>query len=505
MLYIDPATCIDCGACVDECPVDAILSEDELEDPELPYLSINAAYYEQNPVTDPTPKHRQGTPRADRSGLKVAIVGSGPAACYAAAELMANQGVEVNMFERLPTPFGLIRSGVAPDHNRTKAVTDTFRPLWTKPGMNLHLSVEIGTDLVHQDLLDHHHAVIYASGASADRRLQIPGEDLPGSHSATEFIAWYNGHPDFADRTFDLSGQRAVVIGNGNVALDVARILVSDIDTLAATDIADHALETLRRSNIREVVVIGRRGPGQSAFTSSELVALSEHSDADIGVENTGDMTHSGELDASVRIKTDLIRRISEASSPNASKRVTLRYYAAPIEIIGSSFATGVRLIDTAGGEGRAESETLEAGLLLRSIGYCGQSLPNLPFDEQRGTIPNDRGRVVDSSSSYAVGGTYVTGWIKRGPSGGIGTNKFCAQETVTQLLEDFDAGLLINPPTDSDALAKLLLSRCPEAIDYAGWMRIDKAEQAAGSKQRRPRVKFVEYSEMIAVAHGTL
>ncbi len=269
MLYIDPQTCIDCGACVDECPVDAIFGENELSEAHSMYPEINAAYFEKHPIGPDWPE--LGSPRklsAELGTLRVAIVGSGPSACYAAIELTSRPRVEVDMFDRLPTPYGLVRAGVAPDHPGTKGVSDVFRSALGKRSVQCHFNVEVGRHVSHEELLEHHHAVIYAVGAASDRRLGVPGEDLPGSHAATEFVAWYNGHPDYADHEFDLSGERAVIVGNGNVALDVARVLVTDPDELAKTDMAEHAVEALRHSNIREVVIVGRRGPAQAAYTN---------------------------------------------------------------------------------------------------------------------------------------------------------------------------------------------------------------------------------------------
>jgi ferredoxin/flavodoxin---NADP+ reductase len=276
MLHIDPNTCVDCGACVPVCPTSAIRYEVDLPDELSRYKDINAAYFRRYPLhADPARlDYRDLRPPEELGTLRVAIVGAGAAACYAAEELLARGDVEVEILERLATPYGLIRGGVAPDHLETKEVGQTFGPRFVTDAVNLYFNVDVGDHITHEELLRHHHAVIYAVGAFEERRLDIPGEDLPGSHPASEFVAWYNGHPDYADMEFDLSGQRAVVVGNGNVALDVARVLLVGTDELHTTDIADHALEALRRSNIREVVVLGRRGPLQAAYSSSELLAF---------------------------------------------------------------------------------------------------------------------------------------------------------------------------------------------------------------------------------------
>lgn len=451
MLHIDPQTCIDCGACVEACPVDAIKAEDELDDPELPFIELNADYFEQHPLQSgqldvPKPLWR----KADFSDMRVAIVGSGPAAFYAAAELISLKGVQVDMFERLLTPYGLVRSGVAPDHPGTKAVTDIFRTLERRKNFRLHLGVEIGVDLTHEELLAHNHAVIYAVGASSDRRLGIPGEDLPGSHTATEFVGWYNGHPDYADRTYDLSGERAVIVGNGNVALDVARILVADPGTLAATDISRPALAKLRSSSVREVVVMGRRGPAHAAFTLPELIGL-----VDSGVPVTVDaadleaLPAPADLDTTTRAKLDLLAECAARPEPEG-RRIRLAFFASPMEVTAGADGRARTLtagrnrpvVDDSGAavgiEPTGETVGLETGLVLTSVGYRGVAVPGLPFDDAAGIIPHLDGRVLDGTEP--VPGMYVTGWIKRGPSGFIGTNKTDSAQTVASLLDDLES-----------------------------------------------------------------
>ncbi|MBM7368867.1 4Fe-4S binding protein [Gordonia hydrophobica] len=521
MLHIDPQSCIDCGACVEACPVEAIKAEDELDDPELPFIELNADYFEQHPVETgqldvPKPLWR----KADFSGMRVAIVGSGPAAFYAASELIALKGVQVDMFERLLTPYGLVRFGVAPDHPGTKAVADIFRTLERRKNFRLHLGVEIGEDLTHDELLAHNHAVIYAVGASSDRRLGIDGEDLPGSHTATEFVGWYNGHPDYKDRTFDLSGERAVIVGNGNVALDVARILLTDPDTLDRTDIADHALEVLRTSNIREVVVLGRRGVAQAGYTNPEMMALRHLPDVDLVIDPddveidgvTQGILDSPETESSVKAKISLARKVAEEGDTSAPKRLVLRYLTSPTEISGSDRVEAVtitrnELKATEGGGIVAvptdATESIETGLILRAVGYRGVPVPGVPFDDTRGVIANDEGRVVTLDSREPLQGVYATGWVKRGPSGVIGTNKKCAADTVDLLLQDYVADALADPPQDEESFADLISQRVPEVVDFSGWTLIDKAEKAAGKPRKRPRVKFVDPDSMMAVVRG--
>ncbi|MDG3009209.1 FAD-dependent oxidoreductase [Rhodococcus sp. D2-41] len=522
MLYIEPGTCIDCGACVDACPVDAIFPEDQLSAANARYQTINAEYFEKHPLKSSWDSFEPMVPVAvpkDEAPLRVAIVGSGPAACYAAADLITQGGnsVEVEMFDRLPTPWGLVRAGVAPDHPGTKAVTDVFRWTVSKPSFEFHLNVEIGKHLTHDELMAHHHAVIYAVGAAGDRRLGVPGEDLPGSHAATEFVAWYNGHPDYADLQFDLSAERAVIVGNGNVALDVARVLVMDPADLAGTDIAEHALEALRKSNIREVVVLGRRGPAQAAYTNPEFIALGHLDGVDVVVDPaevvlddlSQALVDAPDAEPSVVLKTRLAQEYSERTPNPANKRIVLRYLASPTEVLGDDHVTGItvahnELVEQDGAlRARAtdRTETIETGLLLRSVGYRGTPVPGIPFDERRGTIPNEGGRVVDPETGEPVAGVYTAGWIKRGPSGVIGTNKKCAKDTVALLFQDFKDKKLVRPIGDRKALDKLVHERQPEVVDYKGWEAIDKAERERGKEAGRPRTKITDVKSMIEIA----
>ncbi|MEV0945246.1 FAD-dependent oxidoreductase [Rhodococcus sp. NPDC049939] len=520
MLYIDPDTCIDCGACVDECPVDAIYAENELPDIDEPYLDINAQYYSKYPIGPDWPEPLKFPVIDEALGtLRVAVVGSGPAACYAAMELTAKPRVEVDIFDRLPTPYGLVRAGVAPDHQSTKGVTGLFRSAIGKRTVHCHFNVDVGRDISHQELLQHHHAVIYAVGASGDRRLGVPGEDLTGSHAATEFVAWYNGHPDYADHTFDLSGERVVVVGNGNVALDVARILVTDPEDLAKTDIADYALEALRASNVREVVILGRRGPAQAAYTHPELLGLDRIPNVDIVVdpdEAALDPASRAFIDGDEsepwqRSKVTLIEEIAKRPVDPSKKRIVLQFLTSPVEILGTDSVEGVRIVEneivegpngTLGAAPTETTSTLTTNLVLRSIGYRGQPVPGIPFDDRRGVIPNENGRVIDPDTGAPLPGVYVAGWIKRGPTGVIGTNKYCSAETVRMLIDDFSAGRL-GEPADHDSFDRLLADRAPAAIDYQGWQRIDKAEGAAGRSAGRPRTKLTDVESMLAAARA--
>jgi ferredoxin--NADP+ reductase len=506
MLYIDPVACVDCGACVSACPVGAIAPDTRLEPKQLPFVEINASFYPERAAgvkLPPTSKLARVIPaaevRARRQPLTVAIVGSGPAAMYAADELLTQHGVRVNVFEKLPTPYGLVRAGVAPDHQNTKKVTQLFDRIARHRRFRFYLNVEIGKHLSHTDLLAHHHAVLYAVGAPDDRRLDMDGMGLPGTGTATEVVAWINGHPDFTDLPVDLSHERVVIIGNGNVALDVARVLTADPDGLARTDISDHALRAFRSSAVREVVIAARRGPAHSAFTLPELIGLTGTSevvlDADDHALVASDLaTVSGML---TKNTLEILSKLGDTSAPASRPRIRLAYQLTPKRVLGQQRATGVEFSVT----GTEEMRRLEAGLVLTSIGYRGKLIRDLPFDESAAVVPNQDGRVVDPDSRRPVPGAYVAGWIKRGPTGFIGTNKSCSFQTVQALVADFNAGKLTDPVAKPTALANLVHARQPDAVDSAGWRAIDAAEIARGSHDGRPRNKFTDVTDMLATA----
>ncbi|MFF4172291.1 FAD-dependent oxidoreductase [Streptomyces sp. NPDC001744] len=494
MLYVDPRTCVDCGACTTACPVDALKPHTALAEAELPFLELNRAYYDSAPHADRTPMFLVPPQRrAATDGLRVAVVGAGPAGLFAADELLRHPGVSVTVYDRLPTPYGLVRAGVAPDHQDTKRVTELFRTIESQPGFAYRLNTRVGHDLRHEDLVRDHHAVIYAVGAAADRRLGIDGEDLPGSVSATDFVAWYNGHPDHAGAAPRLDGERAVVVGNGNVALDVARVLTADPDALARTDISDRALTALRAARVREVVVLGRRGPAEAAFTLPELIALAALDGVDVLVEGW-----PADVPADATPKTAVLAELAARTPVPGRRRIVLRFLASPARIEGDDRVTGLTVVRNElrradDGTVRAvptdDTETLDASLVLRAVGYRAEPVPGLPFDAGSGTVPHERGRVEP--------GVYVTGWIKRGPTGFIGTNKSCAGETVSALLDDLDAGRLTAPAGTPAAAAR------PDAVDLDGWRAIDGAERAAGRAQGRPRVKLVARDDLLAAARG--
>lgn len=481
MLYIDPVSCVDCGACVGACPVGAIVPHTELAPEQEDFLRINAEL-----TGDTRPSRPQArVPLMVRLGptrttLRVAVVGAGPAALYAADALLRQDGVEVTVFDRLPVPHGLARHGVAPDHLSTRAVADLFTAIEDEPGFDYRLGVEIGRDVTAAELAAHHHAVIYATGAGTDRPLQIPGVDLPGSTSATEVVAWYNNHPDHVDTHVPLHHERAVIVGNGNVALDVARVLVTDPERLAGTSIAPHALAALRESRVREVVVLGRRGPQHAAFTLPELVGLATREDIDLVVDAPRGIDVTTAPDRQTRLKLEYLAELAAAEPKSGSRRrIVLRFQAAPVEVVGTDRAEGLRvarteLVDDDTGGTRAvpiagSEELIEAGLVLGSVGYRGVPVPGVPFDTDTATIPSSEGRVLDGRGGSEVPGQYVVGWIKRGPRGFIGSNKTCASETVNALLADANDGRLPAPGSAADFDA-LLRGRRPEALDLVGW-----------------------------------
>ncbi|HTZ12438.1 MAG TPA: FAD-dependent oxidoreductase [Mycobacterium sp.] len=510
MLYIDPVACVDCGACVSACPVGAIAPASQLVPEQQPFIALNASYYPDRPADQklpptsklapviPSPKVL-GHPSRRGGPLTVAIVGSGPAAMYAADELLTQHGVRVNVFEKLPTPYGLVRAGVAPDHQTTKRVTTLFDRIARRREFRFFLNVEVGKHLSHDDLLAHHHAVIYAVGAPNDRRLDIDGMGMPGTGTATELVAWINGHPDFTELPVDLSHERVIVVGNGNVALDVARVLTADPDELARTDIADHALQALRTSRVREVVIAARRGPAHSAFTLPELIGLTTKADVVLGAGDHDLVLRdlATESNAVTRQKLEILSKLGDGSGPAQRPRIRLAYQLTPARVIGDQRATGLEFCVT----GTNEVCQLEAGLVLTSIGYHGKAIRDLPFDDIAGVVPNNGGRVIDQDSGQPVHGAYVAGWIKRGPTGFIGTNKSCALQTVQQLVDDFNAGLLRDPTDKPSALDALVAGRQPAVVDAAGWRAIDAAEVSRGSLGDRPRNKLTSVAEMLAVA----
>jgi len=452
--------------------------------------------------------------------LRVAIIGAGPTGFYVADHLLRNGrvAVEVDMFDRLPTPYGLVRLGVAPDHQKIKFVTNAFDKVAASPGFRFFGGVDFGKHVTLADLKTHYHQIVYCTGAQTDRRMGIPGEDLAGSHPATEFVAWYNGHPDYRDCVFDLSQESVAVVGVGNVAVDVVRILCRTPEELAATDIADYALDALRKSRVKEVYLLGRRGPAQAAFTNPEIRELGELPDADI----TADPAEV-ELDPLSRAaversqdrptlkKVEILREYARRPVSGKSKRLVLRFLVSPVELIGEDTGrvAAMRLVrnelyatSTGALQPRATDrfEEIPAGLVFRSVGYRGVPLSGVPFNESWGVILNDKGRVLDPATKQPLVGEYTAGWIKRGPTGVIGTNKPDAAETVECMFEDLARGAVLEPAhPEAVAADALVRQRQPSFVSYADWLKLDAIEMAQGRAQGRPRVKLTSVEEMLA------
>jgi ferredoxin--NADP+ reductase len=443
--------------------------------------------------------------------LRVAVVGAGPAGFYAAGALLASEDprIEVDLIDRLPTPWGLVRLGVAPDHPNIKAVSRAFERIAIHPGFRFLGNVEVGRDVTHAELAELYGAVVYAFGAQTDRRLGIPGEDLPGSWPATAFVAWYNGHPDFQDLEFDLSHERAVVIGNGNVALDVARMLALAPEELEPTDTTDEAIAAINAAGVHEIVVVGRRGPVQAAWTPVEVGELGELAGADILVDPAElelDPASEAELEAApqtVKRNVEHLRSYAARAPEGKPRAIRLRFLRSPVAILGEGRVEAIELVRNELVDGRAaptdDREVIECGIVFRSVGYRGIPLPGIPFDEGSCTLPNDGGRVRDADGAV-VPGTYCAGWIKRGPTGVIGTNKKDATETVELLLEDARGGRLARGEPMS-AVDELLEERGIAVVTQTGWEAIDAAERAAGAPQGRPRVKLAEWDALLGAA----
>lgn len=453
------------------------------------------------------------------SPLRVAIVGSGPSGFYAAEHLLKQAlTLQIDMFDRLPTPFGLVRGGVAPDHPKIKTVTKAYDRIASNPAFRFFGNVTIGRDLTHADLKAHYHAVIYAVGAQSDRKMGVPGEELIGSFAATEFVGWYNAHPDYRDLEFDLNVESVAVIGNGNVAMDVTRILASTYDELYVTDIADYALEALKHSKVKHIYMLGRRGPAQAAYTNPELKELGELHDADV-IVSMEDATLdplsaewvAKEGDPGVQKNVRLLQEYAQRPPTGKTRQIHLRYLVSPTELIGdeNGKVKAIRVVknvlqrsDDGSLRPKATQETYEipVGLVFRSIGYKGVALPDLPFDEKNGVIPNVVGRIIDPQTKQPMLGDYCVGWIKRGPSGVIGTNKPDSIETANMLLNDLEQlPPLAEEKSAPNAIVALLDARRIEYVSFADWQVLDAIEIANGQAVNRPRLKISEIPAMLA------
>lgn len=454
---------------------------------------------------------------SETNPLRVAIVGSGPSGFYATEALIkSGTTVEVDLIERLPAPFGLVRNGVAPDHPKLKQAIEVYKKIAENPEFNFIGNVTVGTDIRAEDLQQTHHAVIYTCGAETDRKLGIPGEDLPGSYTATEFVGWYNGHPDYRDRSFDLSHETAVVIGQGNVAADVSRILAKSVDELKHTDISQHALDALAKSKVKTIYVVGRRGPAQAKFASKELKEF-------LDIENCRPYIDPNELELNETSKKELEEKEGRANKKNleifekfadsedtGKPRICIStFLKSPIRLEGDTRLERVVLErNELSGEpfrqsakGTGDSVEIECGILFRSIGYNGVAIPGVPFYERWGTIPNDGGRVLTEQGGDVVPGLYTAGWIKRGPSGIIGTNRACAVETVDALLDDISK--LDADVSGREGLYNILDRNGVEYINYQHWKKIDAAEVEAGKTKGKPREKFTSREEMLTIARA--
>jgi ferredoxin--NADP+ reductase len=504
MLYIDPKVCIDCGACADVCPVNAAVPADSLGRAELVYADLNDRHH-RTADGDGTPEpvegplfHPWGAPSFDWSlpsdfrGVDVAVVGTGPAGLYAAELLLLHTGSTVTLIDRLPVAGGLIRYGVAPDHPSTKRIGETLGRLYSHPRVRLLLGVDVGTNVTVEQLSEHFDAVIYATGAATGRRLEVPGEDLPGVHSGPEFVGWYNAHPDVPAGDVQLNSERAIVIGTGNVALDVARILSTDPDELARTDIAEHALDALRASPVREVVVLGRRGPEEAAYSAPELLALGHLPGVELVVDDAAadvaETIESAEPGDHAELLRGAARTTVETdAAPAPGRRIVLRFASSVERILGEDAAEGVCLTD---------GTVVLGSPVVSAIGYGGRAVDGLPFDDENGTVPNEAGRIAGTPGSYAVG------WFKRGSSGGIGDNREDAAETVRSLVDDAIAGRLPKPAGSSRAFARKVRREVPDVLGAKELGRILRAEK----KRERPEggtVKLATAEEMIRAGRG--
>lgn len=451
-----------------------------------------------------------GTPERP---LRVAVVGAGPAGFYTTEALLrSDRKVVVDLIDRLPTPYGLVRAGVAPDHQKLKAAIRVYEKIAQRPGFAFVGNVSVGRDVSVEELGRFYDAIVFSYGAETDKRLGIPGEDLPGSHTATAFVGWYNAHPDYRDRAFDFSAEVAVVIGQGNVAMDVSRILAKTVDELKATDIADYALDALSRSRVREIHLVGRRGPAQAKFTPPEIREIGELADCDPVVQPE-DLELNPESEAELadpenrhaRDNVQILREFAGRGAPTKRRRYFVRNFESPKEILGHGRVERIVLEKTAlsgaafqqSAKGTGERVEVACGLVFRSIGYNGIAMPGVPFDPRAGVIPSVAGRVV--ADGAPVAGLYAAGWIKRGPTGVIGTNKPDGYETAESLLADA-AGLRPCPEPDTAALLELVRSRGVRAVSFDDWRRVDAAEVARGKPKGKPREKLATVAEMLAL-----
>lgn len=450
--------------------------------------------------------------------LRVAIIGSGPSGFYAADFLQKQKDlvVAIDMYDRLPTPFGLVRGGVAPDHQKIKTVIKAYEKTAQHPSFRFFGNVTFGRDVTREELEAHYHAILYSVGSETDRRMGIPGEDLSGSHPATKFVGWYNAHPDYREEKFDLTQENVAVVGIGNVAMDVIRILARSKSELMETDIADYALDALINSSVKNIYVLARRGPAQAAYTNPEIRELGEMEIADVTclpeeveLDPYSKAAMEANPDRTVDTNVQIVQEYAKRAPTGKKVRIHFRFLVSPVEVIGKDRVEAVKivknkLVQSDDGSIRPKAtdqfETIPVGLIFRSVGYMGQALPGLPFDNRNGVFPNDKGRIIDPETKAPVTGNYCAGWIKRGPSGVIGTNKPDAQESAQLILEDMAASKLLTPKNAApEAVDALLKAKGIRYVSYAEWQKLDKLELERGAAVGRPRNKFSRVEEMLA------
>lgn len=486
-------------------------------------VSVLVTMEKKSPVTQET-LQTQHIAEASRLPVRIAIIGAGPTGFYTAEELLKNtqRSVHVDLFDRLPTPYGLVRGGVAPDHPKIKSVIKQYEKIAQRPGFRFFGNVTFGTDLTLSEVLALYHTVVFTTGAESDRRMGIPGEDLPGSYSATSFVGWYNGHPDYQHISFDLRNiAHVAVIGNGNVAMDVTRILACSPQELQATDIAQYALTTLQQSTVQEISVCGRRGPAQAAFTNPEIRELIELAGVDVIVrpaelilDEVNQQFLAAHLsEAHHQRNLEVLQTQAAKGEGTQARKIHMRFFSSPVAILGQQRVEGLRLErnvlirDQHGNfqaHGTGQYEDIPCQMVLRSIGYKGEPLPGLPFDENQGIIPNKDGRIINPTTGEPHPRVYVAGWIKRGPSGVIGTNKADAAATVASLVAD-----LVDHPQpsrcqDPQAIVTLLVQKQVRYVTFADWQVIDRAEIAKGRTLGKPREKLTTIAAMLAALHAT-
>ncbi len=505
ILYVDPRSCIDCGACTDACPVSSPKSIDLLRGSEQVFAQLNAEYYERRPERVNPKTHTWDETGDDLvRPLTVAIVGTGPAASYAARQLLLSTHAKITMIDKLPVPGGLVRGGVAPDHTETKQFQTLFDWAFKHPRTKVLMNVEVGRDITHEQVLQHHDVVIYGVGARLDRALGVPGEDLDGVYAAPDVVGWYNGAVDVPADRIRVEGDRVVIVGNGNVALDLARLLLEDPEVLARTDMADHALAAFRGLDVREVVLLGRRGPSAAAFTRPELLMMPLGIDVVVARDEVTEAALAAALpesNAEVLAALPLVD-LDLTAAPTGNRRLVFAFDRHVVSVEGSDHVEAVQIASTGAPE---SAVTVPCGTLIRSTGHRGAPIPGLPFDEVTSTVPNEQGRVIDPATGRPMSGTYVVGWIKRGANGGIGANRTCAHETVAAIIADANADLVPHSPKRRATFGPFVRGRVDHVVGRRRMLAIEKAEEKRGRKQGRPRVKFESVDDMLKVSAATV